>query len=65
MKSFSNRNSSLHLPPYSHEFARAKQKAFERYKKIYPVQDKENIYPLTKTPNIGYYVMKGYKCDQN
>ena len=37
MKSFSNRSSNLHLQPYSHEFARAKQKAFERYKKIYPV----------------------------
>lgn len=36
-KSFSNRNAIVNLPPYCHEVIKAKQKAFERYKKIYPL----------------------------
>lgn len=63
LRSFSNRYSSTQKEPYSYEYTRAKFKAFERYKKIYPVKDKENIYPLSKTPNIGFYIMKGYKQD--
>lgn len=64
-KSFSNRYISTQKEPYSYEFTKAKYKAFERYKKIYPIKDKENIYPLSKTPNIGFYIMKGYKQEQS
>lgn len=64
LKSFSNRNIPTQLPPpFSFQALKAKQKALERYKKIYPVNDKENLYPLSKTPHIGYYIMKGYKQD--
>ena len=38
-----------------------KKKAFERYKKAYPVEQKENLYEISKVPCMGFYVMKGYK----
>lgn len=60
-KCFSNRSCYNHLEPYSHDFLKAKRKAFERYKRIYPIQDKENLYGIAKTPCLGYYVMKGYR----
>ena len=63
LKSFSNRTIPNQLPPFSSQALKAKQKAFERYKKIYPVNEKENLYPISKTPHIGYYIMKGYKQD--
>jgi hypothetical protein len=65
LKSFSNRTPPSQLPPYSSQALKAKQKAFERYKKIYPVNDKENLYPPSKTPHLGYYLMKGYRQDTN
>jgi len=60
-KCSSNRTTLTHAQPYSQDYLRAKHKAFERYKQIYPVKDKENLYQLSKTPCLGYYVMKGYR----
>ena len=39
-KSFSNRTPIGSVAPFSSEYSRAKQKAYERYKKIYPLEDK-------------------------
>ena len=64
-KCFSNRNCHNHLQPYSHDYLKAKHKAFERYKKIYPIENKENIYEIGKTPCLGFYVMKGYRPSMN
>ena len=36
-KSFSNRTPIGSIVPYSSEYSRAKQKAYERYKRIYPL----------------------------
>jgi hypothetical protein len=36
---------------------------FEKYKQYYP-QQKENLFELSKTPIIGFYMMKGYRPEQ-
>ena len=28
---------------------------------MYPVEDKENLYPPRKMPSVGYFIMKGYR----
>lgn len=60
-KAFSNRSVFKNKTSFTKDYIQAKQKAYERYKEIYPVHDKENLYPTRKIPAKGYFIMKGYR----